>query len=114
MPSPKVGHTKTVWAVDSFWRLCWGFRELESNIMICCFVYTYVLLSIACALVRPMSQWLPSAIPEWFARGLLGKACQKTDQLSVLPRWKHNPWIWTTIVSLDPPFTARCQEREEY
>ena len=36
----------------SFWRLYWGFREHDSKLMICCFIYTYVFLYIAFALVR--------------------------------------------------------------
>ena len=33
------------------------------------------------------------AIPERFAGGSLGKACQKSARLQALPRWEHNPWI---------------------
>ncbi|KAL7229978.1 hypothetical protein ACSBR2_008515 [Camellia fascicularis] len=34
---------------------------------------------------------LPSAIPERFAGGLLGKTCHKADRLRALPRREHKP-----------------------
>ena len=82
--------------------------------MICYFIFTYVFFAFAFALVRLSHSVFHLLFLNGLSEACLEKTCEKADRLQALPQWEHNPWIWTTAVPFDPPFTSRCYVREVY